>query len=355
MEGEEEASQHAVETDAGESSEMGEEHIGGRKRARKFSDEANASLLQEVELRWGDLTQGVRGKPTPKAYQKIWTEIAEVVSSATNEVREGNQCHKRRNDLVGSARKKLSTMRTVQKRTGGGPPVPSDITEMEERVLAFVGKHTRTAMNAPADPEVMPPQPAARPQARPQRPEGGGAGTDSPDDPTSGAEELRFLPVNLLGLFSTDESAEFKESALPGSRSHSTARPSSGSPVIPASTLEVPAPSTSPQGTPFVPRTAPTPPRPCGCGRSVPRAPHESREKIHLSRRTVDIGDQLIEAFGGISRQLATMTEYILWMAESLDAIARSTAGTGLPVVPEHGTPPLGSVPSLLTTDESKE
>uniref|UniRef100_UPI00398EE711 uncharacterized protein n=1 Tax=Pristiophorus japonicus TaxID=55135 RepID=UPI00398EE711 len=141
--------------------------------------------------------------------------------------------------------KKLSTMRSMQRRTGGGPPVPSDITDKEERVLALVGKHPRTATDASADPEVMPPQPATRPKTRPQRPEGGDAGQELADDPTtSGAEQLRFSPGNPLSLSSTDESVDFKEPASPRSRSHSTPRPSSGPPVIPAPTLEVPTPST---------------------------------------------------------------------------------------------------------------
>uniref|UniRef100_UPI00398E9D91 uncharacterized protein n=1 Tax=Pristiophorus japonicus TaxID=55135 RepID=UPI00398E9D91 len=89
-----------------------------------------------------------------------------------------------------------------EEANGWGATSPSDITEMAERVLTLVGKHPRTATDASADPEVMPPQPAAWPQARPQRPEGGGAGPDSPDDPTSGAEELRFSPVNPLGVCS---------------------------------------------------------------------------------------------------------------------------------------------------------
>uniref|UniRef100_UPI00398E4149 uncharacterized protein n=1 Tax=Pristiophorus japonicus TaxID=55135 RepID=UPI00398E4149 len=219
---------------------------------------------------------------------------------------------------------------------------------MEERVLTLVGKHLLTAMDATADPEVMPPQPAARPQARPQRPEGGDAGQELANDPTtSDANELRLSPVNPLGLFSTDENADFEEPASARSRIHSTPCPSNGPSVIPASTLEVPAPSTSPQGSPFVPRMAPTPRRPCRCSRSVLRARHDSGEMVQLSRRTIDIGDQLIEALGGISQQLATMTEYILCMVESLDAIARNTVATGLPVVPERGTPPLGSAPSL--------
>uniref|UniRef100_UPI00398F6736 uncharacterized protein n=1 Tax=Pristiophorus japonicus TaxID=55135 RepID=UPI00398F6736 len=37
----------------------------------------------------------------------------------------------------------------------GGPPVTSNITEMEERVLALMGKHPWTAIQASADPEVM--------------------------------------------------------------------------------------------------------------------------------------------------------------------------------------------------------
>uniref|UniRef100_UPI00398F19AD uncharacterized protein n=1 Tax=Pristiophorus japonicus TaxID=55135 RepID=UPI00398F19AD len=210
-------------------------------------------------------------------------------------------------------------------------------------------------MEASADPEVMPPQPAARPQARLQRPEGGGTGQESADDPTSGAEELQFSPVNLLGLFSTDESANFEEPAPPGSRRLSTARPPSAPLAIPASTLEVPGPITSPQGTPFVLRTAPTPRRFRGRRRSGSQVPDESREMVQLSRRTVDIGVQILDALGGISQQLATITEYVPRMVEALEAIARNTAGTGLPVVPERGTPTLGSAPPVPTTHERQD
>uniref|UniRef100_UPI00398F6236 uncharacterized protein n=1 Tax=Pristiophorus japonicus TaxID=55135 RepID=UPI00398F6236 len=113
-------------------------------------------------------------------------------------------------------------------------------------------------------------QPAARPKARPQRPEGGDTGPDSADDPTSAAEEIQFSPVNQLGLFSTDESADIEESASPVSRRHSTPRPSSAPLASPASILEVPGPRISPQGTPFVPSIAPTPQRFRGRGRSGP-------------------------------------------------------------------------------------
>uniref|UniRef100_UPI00398F3119 uncharacterized protein n=1 Tax=Pristiophorus japonicus TaxID=55135 RepID=UPI00398F3119 len=205
-------------------------------------------MVQEVESHWDDLTKGGCGKPTPKADQRIWTEIAEVVSLATNEVREGNQCRKRWNNLVGSARKKLSTMRSMQRRTGvGGPPVPSDITEMEKRVLALVGKHPRTATDASAD---LGDATSASSAAPGKATETRRWGQESADDPTtSGAAELRLSPINLLRLFSTDESADFGEPASPRSRTHSTPRPSIGPTVIPASTLEVPAPSTSLQGT----------------------------------------------------------------------------------------------------------
>uniref|UniRef100_UPI00398EA010 uncharacterized protein isoform X1 n=1 Tax=Pristiophorus japonicus TaxID=55135 RepID=UPI00398EA010 len=245
-------------------------------------------------------------------------------------------------------KKKLSTMRSMQRRMGGGPPVPSD---MEQRVLGLVGKHPRTTTDATADPEVMPP---VRPQARPQRPEDGGVGQESADDPTtSGAEELRLSPVNPLGLFSTDESADFEELVSPHSRTHSTSRPSIGPPVIPASPLEVLAPSTSPQGTPVVPRTAPTPQRSCGRGRSVPLARHDSGKTVQLSRRTVDIGDQLFEALGGISQHLATMTEYMPRMGvpecDSQEHCCHSPPSG--PRV-QHS---LGSAPPLRTTDESKD
>uniref|UniRef100_UPI00398E3ABF AF4/FMR2 family member 3-like n=1 Tax=Pristiophorus japonicus TaxID=55135 RepID=UPI00398E3ABF len=52
--------------------------------------------------------------------------------------------------------KKLPTNRSEQRRTGGGPPVTSDITDMEKRMLTLVGRHPRTATQATADPKVMP-------------------------------------------------------------------------------------------------------------------------------------------------------------------------------------------------------
>uniref|UniRef100_UPI00398F5DD4 uncharacterized protein n=1 Tax=Pristiophorus japonicus TaxID=55135 RepID=UPI00398F5DD4 len=219
-------------------------------------------------------------KPTPKAYQKIWAEIAEVFSSATNE-------------------KKLSRNRAEQRRTGRGATSHHDLTEKEERVLALMGIHPWSARQAAAEREMMPPQPAVRSQARPPSPEGGDTGPDSPDDPTS--EEPQFSPINPLGLFSTDDSADFEEPASPGSRRHSTPRPSSAPQAIPTSTLEVPGPSTSPQGTPIVPRTAPTPRRFLRRGRSVPRAPDERGDMAELSSGTVDIGQQIPQTLRSIS------------------------------------------------------
>uniref|UniRef100_UPI00398EDB62 protein piccolo n=1 Tax=Pristiophorus japonicus TaxID=55135 RepID=UPI00398EDB62 len=131
-----------------------------------------------------------------------------------------------------------------------GPPVIIDLTDIEERVLALVGTHPGSATQAAVEPELMPPQPAAHPQARPLSPEGGGAGQDSKHDPPSGAEEPRFSPVDLLGLFSTDNSVDFEKPASPGSITLSTPTPSSASAAIHTSTVGVPAPSTSPQGTP---------------------------------------------------------------------------------------------------------
>uniref|UniRef100_UPI00398F8934 uncharacterized protein isoform X2 n=1 Tax=Pristiophorus japonicus TaxID=55135 RepID=UPI00398F8934 len=241
-------------------------------------------------------------------------------------------------------KKKLSTMRSMQRRMGGGPPVPSD---MEQRVLGLVGKHPRTTTDATADPEVMPPQPAAWPHARPLSREGEGTG---PDDPPSGAEEPRFLPVDQLGPFSTDDSADFEEPALPSSIMQSTPKTSSAPAAIPTSTVEVQGPFILPQGTRGISRTAPTKQRLARRGRSAPRAADLSGDMVDLSRRSVDIRQQTLQTMVVISQQMAIMTEYVSRMAEALEVIARNTGGRGLPVVPERGTAPQGAVPPLPKT-----
>uniref|UniRef100_UPI00398F2FEB major histocompatibility complex class I-related gene protein-like n=1 Tax=Pristiophorus japonicus TaxID=55135 RepID=UPI00398F2FEB len=50
----------------------------------------------------------------------------------------------------------ISRNRAEHRRTGGGPPVIIDITDIEERVLALVGTHPRLATQAAAEPDVMP-------------------------------------------------------------------------------------------------------------------------------------------------------------------------------------------------------
>uniref|UniRef100_UPI00398E7AE1 uncharacterized protein n=1 Tax=Pristiophorus japonicus TaxID=55135 RepID=UPI00398E7AE1 len=251
MEGMEEARQHDVEgEEAGESSDFGEEvELGGRRRAWRFSDEVNAALLQEVESPEGHLTRGGRGKPTPKVYQKIWTEIAEVVSSVTQEVREGNQCHKRWNDLVSSGRKKLSKNRTEQWCTGGGAPVISELTDLEERALALVGIHPRSARLAAAEPDVMPPQPKAQSQATPPRQ---CVDPASAGDRHSGGEEPRIVNVELHDALSTDDSEEFEEPAATSSIMSTTPMTFSAPAAMSSSTVKVAGPSTLLQGTPSV-------------------------------------------------------------------------------------------------------
>uniref|UniRef100_UPI00398EC291 uncharacterized protein n=1 Tax=Pristiophorus japonicus TaxID=55135 RepID=UPI00398EC291 len=249
--------------------------------------------------------------------------------------------------------KKLSRNRAEQRRTGGGLPVIVDLTDIEERALALVGTHSRLATMAAAEP----PQPAARPHARTPSPEGGGAGTDSPDSHRSGAEEHRFW--YLLGPFSTDDNVDFEESASPISLIHSTPMISSAPVAIPTSTVAVPGPNTLPQGTPGVSRTTSTKRKLLQRSRSAPRAEDLSGDMVHLSRRSVDIGQQIQQTMGGISLQLAsmsaTMTEYVPRLAEVLELIARNTGGRGLPVVPECGTAPQGATSPLPMTHESQE
>uniref|UniRef100_UPI00398EBC4C uncharacterized protein n=1 Tax=Pristiophorus japonicus TaxID=55135 RepID=UPI00398EBC4C len=278
----EEVTQHAVETeDAGESSEVGEEQLGGCKRARRISDE-----------------------------KKLWKNRAE------------------------------------QRQTGGGSPVIIELTDIEEWVLTLVGSHPRSAMHAAAEPDVMPPQPVVQLHATPPSPEAGGLGPDSPDDCASGAEEPRFSPVELQGTFSTDDSADFEEPASPSYIMQSTPMTSGAPAAILSSTMEVPGPSTLPQGTRDVSRTAPITRRLVRRSRSAPRAADLSVDMVDLSRRSVDVGQQLLQTMGGISHQLtsmsATMSEYVPQMAEALKVIARSTGGRG-------------TAPPLPTTHESQE
>uniref|UniRef100_UPI00398F3537 dynein axonemal heavy chain 8-like n=1 Tax=Pristiophorus japonicus TaxID=55135 RepID=UPI00398F3537 len=56
----------------------------------------------------------------------------------------GDKEHAKRNEEF--EKKKLSTMRSMQRRKGGVPSVTSDITDMEEWVLVLMGKHPQTAM-----------------------------------------------------------------------------------------------------------------------------------------------------------------------------------------------------------------
>uniref|UniRef100_UPI00398E514E uncharacterized protein n=1 Tax=Pristiophorus japonicus TaxID=55135 RepID=UPI00398E514E len=110
-----------------------------RKRAKPFSEEANEALVNIISGRWDNLTRGGHGKPPPRAYQKIWAEIADVITSASNEVRTPDQCRKRWNSLLAAARKKISINRAEQRRMGGCSAQVQILSEYEELAVALVG------------------------------------------------------------------------------------------------------------------------------------------------------------------------------------------------------------------------
>uniref|UniRef100_UPI00398ECAA4 myb-related transcription factor, partner of profilin-like isoform X2 n=1 Tax=Pristiophorus japonicus TaxID=55135 RepID=UPI00398ECAA4 len=117
-----------------------------RRRAKPFSEEANEALVNIVSTRWEDLTRGGHGKPSPRAYRRIWAEIADVVKSASNEVRTPDQCRKRWNSLLAAARKKISINRSEQRRTGGSSATVHILNEYEELAVALVGSESHSVM-----------------------------------------------------------------------------------------------------------------------------------------------------------------------------------------------------------------
>uniref|UniRef100_UPI00398F573C uncharacterized protein n=1 Tax=Pristiophorus japonicus TaxID=55135 RepID=UPI00398F573C len=209
--------------------------------------------------------------------------------------------------------KKLSKNRAEQRRTGGGPPVMCELTDIEERALALVGIHNHSSTRAAAEPDVMPPQPRA--QSLPTAPRQG----DDPEaasavDRASGVEEPRISAVELQVVLSTDDSEELEEPAATSSRS-STPITFSAPAAMSSSIVEVAGPSTLLQGTPSVSMPAPTSRRLVRHSRTAPRSADLSGDMVHLSKRNVDIGQQILQTMGGISQQLGTisanMTEYM--------------------------------------------
>uniref|UniRef100_UPI00398EE6B4 protein capicua homolog n=1 Tax=Pristiophorus japonicus TaxID=55135 RepID=UPI00398EE6B4 len=77
-----------------------------RRRAKPFSEEANEALVHIVSTRWENLTRAGHGKPPPHAYRRIWAEIANVVTSASNEARISDQRCQRWNSRLAAARVK---------------------------------------------------------------------------------------------------------------------------------------------------------------------------------------------------------------------------------------------------------
>uniref|UniRef100_UPI00398E4BC2 uncharacterized protein n=1 Tax=Pristiophorus japonicus TaxID=55135 RepID=UPI00398E4BC2 len=234
--------------------------------------------------------------------------------------------------------KKLSENRAEQRRTAGSPPILCELTDIEERTLALVGTHNRSATRAALVPALMPPQPRAQAlQLEPRQ------AMDLAVDLVSGGEEPHISPV-LLQVLSTEDSEEVEEEPA-------AAVPSSVPAAMSSSTVEVAGPSMLLQGTPRDSMTAPTPRRLVRHSRSAPRSADLSADMVYLSRRNIEIGQQLLQAIGGISQQLATlsatMTEYMPRMAVALEVIARNTGARGLSVIQESGTAPQGAASHL--------
>uniref|UniRef100_UPI00398E9F48 myb-related transcription factor, partner of profilin-like n=1 Tax=Pristiophorus japonicus TaxID=55135 RepID=UPI00398E9F48 len=120
------------------------EESSDRRRDKPFSEEANEALVDIVSTRWEDLTRGGHRKPPPRAYRRIWVEIADVVTSESNEARTLDQCCKRWNSLLAAARKKISINQREQCRTGGGSAMFHALSGYEELAVALVGPESRS-------------------------------------------------------------------------------------------------------------------------------------------------------------------------------------------------------------------
>uniref|UniRef100_UPI00398E9B07 myb-related transcription factor, partner of profilin-like n=1 Tax=Pristiophorus japonicus TaxID=55135 RepID=UPI00398E9B07 len=129
--------------------------LGGRRRAMSFSEEAQESLVHEVEARWEQLTWDGHGESASIVYQRIWQEIAEAVSFAAPVRRGANQCRKRWNDIVGSARKKLASNRAELCKMGGGLLKMVELSDLEECAAALMGALDRTATRVGAEPVLV--------------------------------------------------------------------------------------------------------------------------------------------------------------------------------------------------------
>uniref|UniRef100_UPI00398F1C90 uncharacterized protein n=1 Tax=Pristiophorus japonicus TaxID=55135 RepID=UPI00398F1C90 len=93
---------------------------------------------------------------------------------------------------VKSLTKKLSKNRAEQRRTGGGPPVIGELTDIEEWALALVGIHNRSAKSAVTVNRQ-------------------GADPASAVDRRSDVEKPRISPVELQIILSTEDSEDVEE------------------------------------------------------------------------------------------------------------------------------------------------
>uniref|UniRef100_UPI00398E4C48 myb-related transcription factor, partner of profilin-like n=1 Tax=Pristiophorus japonicus TaxID=55135 RepID=UPI00398E4C48 len=323
----------------------------GRLRAPWFTDEELDALVSEVERRYRDLTRDGRGKPAPLQYKRIWREIGEAVSAAGTMGRDGDQCRKRWNDVVASARKKRAANVTKQFDAGGGPADIVEVTDIEERALALVGDLPRATAHGVADhlPEhdveldstdvgspstsgtqrrsVTPiPSTSALPAVRQPSSFCTPAPTRSPGPPGPEAAHRHHDQEEEEGdgpAFVTVKVEEEVTEEGPALRPcQAPVRPAGG--AEPAGR----APEEPGAGAGKASRPPPPPPPP----RAAPQADGEAgrlaamQEMAQLSRASVELGRDLLQAVAGIAASIAAFAEqHTAGMSRLIGAVERNT------------------------------
>ncbi|XP_078087828.1 uncharacterized protein LOC144505582 [Mustelus asterias] len=118
---------------------MATEKLAEKRRSQNFPKKDLDTLLREVEQRKTHILGRGKFKPPRKIQSKAWKEVAEILSANSEVPRTADQCRKKVNDLMRSARAKQAHNVRECSLNVGDLPFLKDLTLQEERAWKLLG------------------------------------------------------------------------------------------------------------------------------------------------------------------------------------------------------------------------
>lgn len=118
------------------------EEISSKHRRPNFSSDEMDALTDAVSIRKALLFGKFSGVVSLVAKEKAWEEIAKEISAISGIKRSTIETKKKWSYLKSDAKKRGAVVRSSIVKTGGGPPISTKLSAIDDKILSIVGKES---------------------------------------------------------------------------------------------------------------------------------------------------------------------------------------------------------------------